>query len=263
MLVALPILDTEVNGRTVLTKRVLSNLLSNVLRKTDRVVVSDNGSCEETLRFYELLRRKHRNFSVIHNGKNLGIAEATNVAWRQATPDEIVVKMDNDCLIHTPGWPALVDYVFSKDDSIGILGLKRKDLAESPTAEEPHYRSTLYYLNHNPGEKWVVLEAVNHVMGTCYAFNPKMRKEFGYLMQPGSVYGFDDALAAVRAHKLGYKTCFLPQIEIDHLDPPGMTSADPYTQWKSQQAGQYTQAFHSLRHRISTGSISSYYNPFI
>ena len=260
MLVALPIMDTEQNGRSVLTERVLENLLANVVRDTDRVIAADNGSCAETLHIYEILCRKYKNFSVIYNGKNLGIAGGANVAWHTATPDEIVVKMDNDCVILTPGWPELVDYVFSKDSNIGILGLKRKDCAESPTAPEPSYKSTLSYISHKPGERWIVIEEVNHAMGTCYAFNPQMRKKFGYLSQPGSVYGFDDSLAAARAHKLGYKVCFLPQIEIDHIDPPGQKSNDPYVQWKLLQAGQYMNAFYNMQQGIKNGTISPYFD---
>lgn len=260
MLIAIPILDTESNGRTELTKRSLSVLLGSAARKTDRVIVSDNGSCQATLDYYEILRRKHHNFSVIYNGRNLGIAQATNVAWKQALPDEIVVKMDNDCIINTPGWANLVDYVFSQQPDIGILALKRHDLAECPDSDHEFYRSTLSYIKHRPGDKWIVVEDVNHAMGTCYAFNPIMRKEFGYLLQPGSVYGFDDSLAAARAHKLGYRVCFLPQIDIDHIDIANAKADDPYTTWKQLQAGTYMQNFYNLRQSIEKGEISPYYD---
>lgn len=260
MLIAVPILDTESNGRTELTKRSLSVLLSNVVRKTDRVIVSDNGSCQATLDYYEILRRKHSNFSVIYNEHNLGIAQGANVAWRLALPGEIVAKMDNDCIINTSGWPDTVDYVFSQQPDIGILALKRHDLAECPTAKEEFYRSTLSYIAHKPGEKWIVVEDVSHAMGTCYAFNPKMREQFGYLLQPGSVYGFDDSLAAARAHKLGYRVCFLPQIDIDHIDITGSKDNDPYTTWKKLQAGTYMQNFYNLRQSIEKGEISPYYD---
>lgn len=260
MLIAIPIWNPQRDAYTDIAQQVLTNLLQNVARpQLDRVIVSDNASCAEMHAIYSELGNKHANFSVIYNSHNLGIAEATNVAWRQATPDEIVVKMDSDCFIRTPGWPELVELVFAKDDSIGILGLKRRDCEESPTACG-FYRSKLFYLKRKKGERWVPLEEVNHVMGTCYAFHPKMRREFGYLMQPGSVYGFDDSLAAVRAHKLGYKTCFLPQIDIDHLDPPNVHT-NPYAIWKERHAGAHMAAYNNLRVKIESGEVSPYCEP--
>jgi GT2 family glycosyltransferase len=253
MLIAMPIWDTHDNQRTSLTKAIIPQLLK-IIRPGDRVIVSDNGSCPETLAFYK--RIEDPRFSVIYNPKNLGIAGGTNVAWKQAVPGEILCKMDNDCFIHQP-FGDLVDWVFHKEPKVGILGLKRKDLAEHPEATTPHYRSTLFYTTHQPGERWVVLEQAEHVMGTCYCFNPTMLPQFGYLNQPKTVYGFDDSLAAARAHALGFKTCFLPQIEIDHLDPPQATQ--PYTHWKHQQAGSGMAEFHRLKAGYLSGILDPYY----
>ena len=259
MLVALPILDTVENGRTVLTEQTLQRLME-LLRPTDRVVVYDNGSCALTLEVYAKLFKEYDNFSVILGHSNLGIAGGTNQVWRLAHPDEIVVKMDADCMINTPGWPALVDYVFSKEPTVGILGLKRRDLAESPTQSIAHYRTELFYVEHKPGEYWIVLEEARHIMGTCYAFSPMLRRQFGYLMQPGTVYGFDDSIAAARAHKLGFKTCFLPQIDIDHLDVPGTEPNDPYVVWKQQQATDGMNEYHRIIAAVADGTLPAYYN---
>lgn len=259
MLIALPIWDTEENGRTALTATVLPRLLETI-RDADRVVVSDNGSCARTLALYNRLKLTYANFDVLYNERNLGIAEATNRVWRLRQRDEIVCKMDNDCYITSfTCWPVWIEHVFARHPEIGILGLKRKDLAEHPNAPEPHYRSTMYYADHRPGERWIPLEEVNHVMGTCYCFNPTMLPKFGYLMQPGTVYGFDDSLAAVRAHKLGYKTCFLPHIEIDHLDVDG-AQEDPYTHWKHLEAGNGMAEYNRLVTAILRGEVSPYYD---
>jgi GT2 family glycosyltransferase len=258
MLIAIPLWDTVENRRSQLTQKVIPQLLATI-RPTDRVIVSDNGSCAETKCFLGQLHDPR--LKVIHNPTNLGIAGGTNVAWKEALPGEVVCKMDNDCFIKDDNnWPELIETVFALNPDVGILGLKRKDVAESPTAAEPHYRSKLFFADHVPGGKWIVLEEVQHVMGTCYCFNPKMLPDFGYLSQPGTVYGFDDSLAAVRAQKLGYKTCFLPQVEIDHLDPDNTQATDPYVSWKSQQAGEGMLAFHQLKRAIQLGIVSPYYN---
>lgn len=256
MLIAIPLWDTLQNRRSEITEIVIPQLLKTITDK-DRVVVSDNGSCERTLDF--LASIDDPRFKYILNGKNLGIAGATNVVWKDTCPGKVVCKMDNDCFIHDAGWTELVEYCLLKADNIGIIGLKRKDVAECPDALEPYYRSKLYYLPHVAGERWVVVEEVNHVIGTCYCFGPRARARFGYLAQPDTVYGFDDALASVRMHKLGYKTCFLPQINIDHLDLDGDVASDPYTRWKQIQASDGMSRYRDLVDRINSGKVDPYY----
>jgi GT2 family glycosyltransferase len=255
MLIAMAIYDTEENQRSTLTARCLENLFSTIDDRNHRVFLIDNASCPET----KTLLRRYRNYAdIITNPENIGTAEAINLAWRHRQPGEACVKMDNDVIIHSQTWADELQEAINRDPRIGIVGLKRKDCIEHPERpESDFYRSELYHLPHQPGEKWIVAERVNHVIGTCQAYSPALLDKIGYLYQP-RLYGFDDALAAVRCKVANMWSAFLPHIEIDHIDP-GDTE---YQGWKEKHAGEDMAEYNRLATAYLSGAMSIYYNPF-
>lgn len=259
MLIAMPVWDTLDNGRTVLTQKVIPQLLST-MTEDDRLVVYDNGSCDETTGF--IISNTDRRMNYILGSRNIGIAAAVNEVWRNyAKATDVVCKIDNDCFIHDKGWTTLVEYVFKKQPDIGILGLKRKDLEERPDHNVGFYKSNLSFVKRNNGDRWIPLEEVKHVMGTCYCFNPVARHRIGYLMQPNTVYGFDDSLSSARVKSLGFKTCFLPQVEIDHLDINfDSDNFTVYTKWKQDQAALGMKVYNQMAKDIKSGKLDIYYD---
>ena len=111
--------------------------------------------------------------------------------------------MDNDVVIHQAGWVEKLEACIERDPQIGIIGLKRKDCIESPDRTD-FYKSELMMLPHIPGEEWLIVEKVNHVMGTCQMYNSKLIDRIGGLYQMDGLYGFDDSLAAVRCKLAGF-----------------------------------------------------------
>lgn len=255
-LIGMAVWDTEINGRSVLTARTLASLHATVDWTRHRLIISDNGSCPETLALYT------RNdlppgTVVIQHGVNRGTARAVNAAWLTRQPGEHALKIDNDVVIHDPGWLDTLEACLVRDPQIGIIGLKRKDVAETPHAPSTSWNhSTLTMLPHQPGERWLVVERVHHVIGTCQLYASALLDRIGYLVQDG-LYGFDDALAATRCKKAGFYSCFYPHYAIDHIDP-GTT---PYQAWKEQYAGARMQRFFALREAFETGRLPLYCGP--
>jgi len=145
--------------------------------------------------------------------------------------------------------------VFERDPTIGICGLKRKDLEEHPAHHSPWYRSTLRMLPHKTGQRWLVVEECNHIMGTCQAYSRALFERIGYLYQP-SLYGLDDSLASYRAHLAGYKTVFLHGVEIDHIDPGGTE----FTEWKKRHAGEWFPTYERIKAEYNEGTRDLYYD---
>lgn len=143
-----------------------------------------------------------------------------------------------------------------RDPQIGIIGLKRKDLIESPWRND-QFKSEIRMLPHDPGQSWIIVEDVAHVMGSVQMYNPALLDEIGYLYQP-RLYGFDDSLAAVRCRVAGFKNCFLPHINIDHIDP-GDT---PFQTWKHKVSGEDMPEYNRLKDGYQNGAIPIYYNPY-
>jgi len=247
-LIGMAVFDTVENKRTRFTRETLKSLLQTVDFYKHRIVIVDNGSCEETqdvlINFAQECEAqgKRENGScvqIIRNETNLGTAKAINKAWQLREHGESCVKMDNDVVIHGKGWLDLMEYCVEKDPQIGIIGLKRKDLMEYPNNPDPLFKSQLHMIPHERGEKWVVIESVGHVIGTCQMYSSALLDKIGYLYQPG-IYGFDDVLAAYRAAAVGYWSVFIPHIEIDHIDPGG----DAYTEEKRAYVQQYVMEIH-------------------
>jgi GT2 family glycosyltransferase len=249
VLIAMAVYDTEENDRTWMTKETLKSLAATVDFGRHRLVISDNASCDETLALYEF----HRNIitGIYYNEGNIGTAKAINRAWTRRWPGEHCVKLDNDVMIHQAEWADWMEDAFERDPELGILGLKRRDLDENPFDGS----STLRMLPHEKGQRWIVIEEVEHVIGTCQAYSSALLDRIGYLVQPG-VYGFDDSLSSVRAHVAGFKRAFLCGFEIDHIDPGG----SPFNEWKITQANADFDAYKMMASEYEMAIKDVYYD---
>lgn len=256
-LLSMCIYDTGDNQRAPLVKRTLDSLLETVDFSRHRIVLVVNSSTEESVEYItQFLKRVGENAEVIWCQENVGTARGINKAWLQRKPGEHAVKMDDDVVIHSAGWVDEMEEAIQRDPSIGIIGLKRKDLAEKPDAAEPRFRSTLKMLPHENGQRWIVVEQVEHVIGTCQMFNAELLERIGYFYQP-RLYGFDDSLAAVRCKVAGFYNCFLPHYEIDHIDE-GTTG---YQKEKEKSAMQDMAEYNRLKDGYLSGSIPIWYGP--
>lgn len=257
VLVAMAVHNTEENKRFLTTRETIIDLLPEIVQGGHNLFIINNGStCGKTNRFLDRLQQKH-DIMLLDNPNNEGTAKAINAAWRFRRRGQYAMKMDDDVIVKARGWINQMVEAIQREPKIGILGLKRKDCWEHPKHDNPDLRSELIMLPHGGGEKWVVVEKVFHVMGTCQMYNPILLDKIGYLYQP-SLYGYDDVLAAHRCLHVNMWSCFLPHIEIDHIDP-GDT---PYQTWKERHAGEVTQEVIKIATEYRTGIRPVYYNPF-
>jgi len=255
-LISMAVHDTEENGRSRFTKETLRCLEQTVDYRKHRLKIIHNNSCEDSLNI-----TRQCNFPNVHTiylNENIGTAEALNLAWKQRKPGEHCIKIDNDVVINHVGWADEMEAAVARDPRIGQVGLKRKDCIESPHRDvNDWYHSDLIMLPHQPGERWIVAEKANHIMGTCVLHSSALLDKVGYLKQPG-LYGFDDCFMSLRSQLAGFINVFLPHIDIDHIDPGGTE----YQKWKEQSAGRDMEAYNRDVQRYKSGELSLYYNPF-
>ena len=255
-ILAMAVYATEANGRATYTRRTLDALQATVDWSRHRLVISDNGSSLEAQELFQLAQAYGH--TVLHNGRNLGTAMAINRAWRLRRPGEHCVKMDDDVTIQQVGWLDVLEDAVRREPRIGICGLKRKDLEERPGHPNPWYTSSLHYLPQHPGERCIIIERVNHVMGTCQLYSAALLAKIGYLYQgqdEGNLYGYDDSLAAVRAWRAGFWCVFVPSIEIDHIDPGGTS----YTAWKTSVSGAWMARYNQIKAEYESGQRPVYW----
>jgi len=253
-LIAMAVYDTAENKRSEYTRKTIESIFETVDLTKHRLIIVDNNSCELTQRYLDelIFNGKGEGIALIRNPENVGTAKAINQAWKLRQPGENLIKMDNDVVIHSYGWVDELEEAIERDPRIGIIGLKRKDIMENPYRED-HMKSVLRMLNPIHGQKWIIVEEVNHVIGTCQMYNHRLIEKIGGMMQPG-LYGFDDTLAAVRCKIAGFKNCFLPHIEIDHID----NLETPYWQEKRDMAGKDMDEFNRLKNAMYAGTESIY-----
>lgn len=253
-LIAMCCYDTEENKRSWMTRATLESLYATVDFKKHRLIVVDNNSCEETRNI--LSEMSHQmGFEVITLPENIGTAKAINLAWKHRRPQEHLIKMDNDVVIHNTGWVDLLEEAIGRDpETIGQASLKRKDLAETPDTTNEWYKSELIMLPHQAGQRWIVGEKVIHCMGTCVMHNYRLIDKVGGLHQMGGIYGFDDSLMSLRSRLSGFKNLFIHGIEIDHID----SGDNPYSEEKRKYAGTMMEAYSQAREEYTNGIRSLY-----
>lgn len=233
-LIVMAVHDTEENGRTTFTQQTIQSLIATVNFNLHRIIIVDNNSCKQTKDLFKSLSNKSvfgDSGTLITNDINIGTAAAVNKGVACRKPGEYIVKIDNDVIIHHDNWLEQMQDVMERMPNIGILGLKRVDLMESPYAINTDQRSRLLMVPHEIGQRWRIVEDAKHIMGTCTMLSPQLLDRVGYFTQP-NLYGFDDSLMCVRSQVAGFINCFLPHIDIDHIDNGGT----PYTKWKEEEA---------------------------
>lgn len=231
MLIAMVTMDHPDNERADMTRRTIESLMATVDFPRHRLMISDNGSTDP-LTISLLHEAEARGYRVFWNGTNLGTARGVNRIWQERLSGEHACKIDNDVVIHNPGWVDTCEQVFKRDPSIGLLGLKRKDLPQCPSSPNAGYVTELKMLPHERGELWLMIEESRDVVGTCVTYSSLMLDKLGYLYQGSWLYGFEDSLMCERAHVAGFRTAFLPYVEIDHIDKGGT----PHALWKRAYA---------------------------
>ena len=259
-LIAMAVWDTEENNRTEYTKQTIDSLIKTVDFNKHRMFIVDNGSCEATQELYksyadnDACKGMVNPITVMFQRENLGTAKAINKAWALRKQGEHCIKMDNDVVINQAGWVDEMEAAIAADPLIGQVGLKRKDCWEYPGHEHEDWRSELKMLPHIAGTPWIIVEKCKHIIGTCVMHSSALLDKVGYLYQP-SLYGYDDVIMSHRTHLAGLYSCFLPHINIDHIDS-GETA---YQDWKHKHSGEQTQVVIDLVHEMYNGTKPIYY----
>ncbi len=249
--------DTEDNKRSAYTKQTLRCLVETVDFTRHRLAITDNGSQNETL---SLLSDFAANFPVkdhlhiFYNETNVGTARAINMGLKQRKPGEHAIKMDNDCVIDAKGWVDVMEACINREPRIGIVALKRMDLQDMPNAKNAYYRSELIMLPHQPGQQWLIVEKVNHIMGTCEMLSSSLLEKIGGFEQP-TVYGFDDTIVFHKSLILKFMNVYLPHIVIHHLD----TGGTEHTMWKVKHSQDYRKEVDRMIADLTKGRRPIYY----
>lgn len=251
-LIGMAIYSTEENKKDSCLEKTMAALQRTVDFSKHRLIVSVNAATERTdaiLKWYSSIIQH----TIINDG-NIGTAKAINKCWVFRKKGENAIKMDDDIVTTYVGWTDELEAAIARDALIGQCGLKRKDCWEWPGHDHPDWKSELAMLPHAPGESWIIVEKVKHVIGSCVMHSSALLDKVGFLYQP-SQYGYDDVIMSHRTYLAGFYSCFLPHVPIDHIDD-GKT---PFQGWKERHSGEQTQKVIALVHDMYNYKQPIYY----
>jgi GT2 family glycosyltransferase len=253
VLIAMCVFSTEENRKDVCLEKTLISLKKTVNLKEHRLFLSINGLTSETLRIIHTCLQGVP-YGIVHNSENLGTAKGINRCWSLRQTGEHCLKMDDDIVIYNEGWLNILVEALSRDPSIGQIGLKRKDLAQNPNRTD-WAQSKLVRLPHSTGQIWIDVEFCDDIMGSCVLHSGSLIDKTGGLFQcEGNLYGFDDNIKSIVSMKAGFKNCFYPHVQIDHID----NERTGYVDWKQENAAYFRNEFDVVKKKIFNGKMNLY-----
>jgi GT2 family glycosyltransferase len=257
VLIAMAVYSTEENKKDECLEKTLASLQRTVDYKKHKIRLSVNAYTDKTKEIIERYTELGVIDFVFYNPSNLGTAEAINKIWNMRDKGQHCIKMDDDIVIESSGWVDILVECLERNPNIGQIGLKRVDCSETTWHPDPFHRSELIMLPHEPGQRWLSVDKVHHVMGSCVLHNSALLDKVGFLRQFGQ-YGFDDCIMSYRSMISGFINCHYPHILIHHIDE-GKTE---FQTWKEKFSASKFPEFYALVDRLLSKEESCYYNPF-
>lgn len=272
-LVTMVIHCTKQNDRLQYAKKAIESLCLSTDRDRDDIhfVINGGDFIPEIRDYIDSFRSNNRgNITVIVSQENLGTARGINLSWVHRKPGQHAIKIDDDIILDCrKGWINKLEEAVERmarfrelnndvfPQEVGILGLKRNDCGESMYRSD-WGSSRLWEVPHFPGERWLVVEEVKHVMGSCCLYSAKLLDKIGYMYQGKNLYGYDDTLMCSRARAVKLFTGFLLGLDIHHIDPGDTIAAEAKRQSASGEVAQWCV---EQSRKYESGVISVYHGP--
>jgi glycosyltransferase involved in cell wall biosynthesis len=202
------------------------------------LIVVDDGSTDRSL---EILRRWRDSgafprFELIERASR-GIIETLNAGLAAAAGD-VVVRLDGDATIETPGWLERMLSFYRSDERIGVVVAKivfdsghvhsygmnvvgPEGVHDRGTRlAEPVGRRTLDIAVERPlagdGDGGDEIAEIDGAIGCCTMFSRELAERIGGFDTIYNPVGFEDFDFALGARRLGKKVFFFPEVEVVH-----------------------------------------------
>jgi GT2 family glycosyltransferase len=213
-------------------------LAGNTTHPIQELIVVDDGSTDRSVATIERWRDSGRipGLELIRQPAR-GIIAALNAACERAT-GEVIVRLDGDATIETPGWLERMLALRAASERIGVIGAKvvfdsgrihsygmhvispAGIHSRATVVTEPIGRRTLDIAVRYPFERDAEggdePAEVDGVIGCCMMFDRDLWERVGGFDARYNPAGFEDFDFALGARRLGTKVFFFPEVEVVH-----------------------------------------------
>lgn len=208
------------NAASVL-RNCLESLKEIMQRKDVEVIITDNGSQDETVSF---LKKEYPCIQLIELKENRGVAYARNRGLEKAKGKYLFI-LDNDTLVSREAVEGMEEFM-DKHPQAGICGCRLQD-GEGRIQEScrpyPGVRDKLanllkgkeYRYFYSDETRSQIFEPV-YLIGACQFVRYDAFKQAG-LLDEHIFYGPEDADFCLRVKKANWHIYYLPQYTITHL----------------------------------------------
>jgi GT2 family glycosyltransferase len=201
------------------------------------VVVADDGSTDSSLGVLRRWRSSGRfpTFTLIER-EHSGIIDTLNEALAEVR-GELVVRMDGDATVETPGWLERMMRLHSLDESVGVVAgrvVLDSGLVHAygvncvcpegfhdggTTITEPVGARTMHGKVERPPEAEAAVDGVREVdgaIGCLQLFSTELAREIGGWDTGFSPVWFEDVDFTLEARRRGRKVFLLPEVRVLH-----------------------------------------------
>jgi GT2 family glycosyltransferase len=210
----------------------------NTTYRNIEVVVADDGSTDSSLRVLRRWRASGRfpSFTLIER-RHSGIIDTLNEALAHVR-GELVVRMDGDATVETPGWLERMVRLHDLDESVGVVAGRTvfdSGLVHAygvncvcpegfhdggTTITEPVGRRTMHSNVERPPEHAAPgangVREVDGAIGCLQLFSTELAREIGGWDTGFSPVWFEDVDFTLEARRRGRKVFLLPDVRVLH-----------------------------------------------
>jgi GT2 family glycosyltransferase len=228
----------------------LAECVDAVLRSTKplEVLVSDNGSSDNSIRLLRERIGDDAHVQIIENQRNLGFAKAANIALRRSTGD-FCLLLNPDCLVLPDALERVASH-FSTDPEVGLVGclIRNPDGSEQAGARRsvptpwrslvrvlhldkwlpphPRLRTFLHVFDPIP-DRPINVEAIS---GAFMLVSRRALVQVG-LLDEGYFLHCEDLDWCMRVRRAGWKIAFVPDAEVIHYKGTCSRSRPIFVEW--------------------------------
>ncbi len=204
-------------NRLDFTKQAIASIIKHTTHP-HIITIVDNGSTDGTQEYLRELQEIKIVKNVVLLENNIGVAKASNLAWKQEPEADYYLKYDNDIVIEKNNWLSNLVSVIDAVPSIGVIGY--------------NFEQNSYPIRYF-GNYQVRIKEKGNIGGACFLIPKRTHRILGYWCEDYGLYGFEDCDYSFRVSLSGLLNAYMEDENIGIHLPAGKAPIVNGITWQS------------------------------